>query len=354
VKQSIRALIVDDSAFARFAISKRLQADPDIEVVDFARNGLEAVEKTQRLKPDVLTLDVEMPRMDGLAALERIMETCPTPVVMLSTLTGEGTDATIRALELGAVDFFLKPSLVKPAGTEELADDLRAKLKAAAMVKVRKLVRMVRPETLPCGTGKPAESTLAAADEVIIIGSSTGGPRALYQIIPALPAGISAAILIVQHMPPGFTRSLAGRLNELSQISVREACEGSRLRQGEALVAPGGYHMTVNKTRAIALNQEPPVCGVRPSVDVTMKTAVQAFGAAILGVVLTGMGFDGTSGTSAIKAAGGSVIAEDETTCSVYGMPRSVFEAGNADLIIPLPRIASEMLRILNNGMRNK
>ena len=354
MKQKIRVLVVDDSAFARFAIARQLQADPDIEVMDFARDGAEALEKVMARKPDVVTLDVEMPRMDGLTALEQIMAVCPTPVVMLSTLTGAGTQATIRALELGAVDFFLKPSLTCPAGTDGTGDDLRTKLKVAAGVKASQLGTTVSPVPVRSKPERHVEGRSAPPNGAVVIGSSTGGPRALYQVIPALPAGIPAVILVVQHMPPGFTKSMADRLNELSEIMVKEAEAGDMLRQGEAFVAPGGYHMTVKKDRVIDLNQTPPVCGVRPSVDVTMESVTQAFGAATMGVVLTGMGSDGTNGTSCIKAAGGKVIAEDESTCSVYGMPKSVADAGNADRIVPLPRIASELVRMLNSKERLK
>lgn len=349
VKHKIRVLIVDDSAFARFAISRQLQSDPEIEVIDFARDGVEALEKVMTLKPDVVTLDVEMPRMDGLSALGQIMSACPTPVVMLSTLTSEGAQTTIKALELGAVDFFLKPSLTTPAGAYGTGDDLKTKLKIAARVNVLNWSAMVSRKRVPL---KPKEHTVSEPSppkEIVIIGSSTGGPRALYQVIPALPAGIRAAILIVQHMPPGFTRSLADRLDQLSEITIKEAEAGDVLRQGEALLAPGGYHMIVKKSGVVDLNRNPPVCGVRPSVDVTMESAAVFFGASCVGVVLTGMGSDGTKGTSFIKSAGGKVIVEDKSTCSIYGMPKSVAEAGNADYIVPLPRIASVLVRTINN-----
>jgi len=352
VKQKIRVLVVDDSAFARFAISKKLQADQDIEVVDFARDGAEALEKVMALKPDVMTLDIEMPRMDGLTALERIMAVYPMPVVMISTLTGDGTQATIKALELGAVDFFLKPSLTRPAGADGTGDDLRNKLKVAARVNVSPSGMTVIPKQARSKSERSVKNRPDSSKEAVVIGSSTGGPRALYQVVPALPADIPAAILIVQHMPPGFTKSLANRLNELSEITVKEAESGDMLRQGEAFVAPGDYHMIVKKDRVIGLNQTPPVCGVRPSVDVTMESVALAFGDSTIGIVLTGMGFDGTSGTSLIKAAGGKVIAEDESSCSVYGMPKSVADAGNADRIVPLPGIASELVRMLNNQVR--
>jgi two-component system chemotaxis response regulator CheB len=345
----IRVLIVDDSTFARLAISRQLELDPEIEVIGFAHNGVEGLEKVKVLKPDVVTLDVEMPRMDGIRTLEHIMSECPTPVIMLSSLTGEGTEATIRALELGAVDFFLKPSLAAPAGVNAGASDLRAKAKVAAGAKVwRWMVPRVRKPVYPKARERPV-SKPAVASKVVVIGSSTGGPRALCQLIPGLPADIPAAVLVVQHMPPGFTRTLAERLDQLSDIGVKEAEAGDVLKNGQAFIAPGGYHMIVTKRGALTINQDPPVCGVRPSVDVTMESVVRAFAASSVGIVLTGMGSDGTRGTSLIKAAGGRVIVEDEDTCAVYGMPKSVAEAGNADRVVPLPRIAPTLVRMLND-----
>lgn len=346
----IRVLVVDDSTFARFAISRQLDLDPEIGVIDFACNGLEAVEKISVLKPDVVTLDVEMPRMDGLTALERIMSECPTPVIMLSSLTGEGAKATIKALELGAIDFFLKPSLAAPAGVREAAVELRTKVKVAARARVYRSVASVGSKPTLSKAREHLRGKPPLATKVVVIGSSTGGPRALCQLIPALPADIPAAILVVQHMPPGFTTTMAARLDQLSEMQVKEAEAGDVLMRGQVFVAPGDYHMTVTKSGTINVNQNPPVCGVRPSVDVTMESAAQAFAASSMGVVLTGMGSDGTRGTSLIKAVGGRVIAEDEYTCAVYGMPKSVAEAGNADRVVPLPRIARELVRMLKDG----
>ena len=348
VRDKVRVLIVDDSAFARFAIARELRLDPAIEVVDFASDGVEAVEKVQALRPDVVTLDVEMPRMDGLGALERIMTTCPTPVVMLSGITSEGAEATIRALELGAVDFFLKPWLSTPAGSGDGTGGLRARVMTAAAAKVSPLWRgrgteRVRTESRPLPKNIPPQM-------VAVIGSSTGGPRALYQLMPDLPADIPAAVLVVQHMPAGFTKSLAERLGQLSAVGVREAAAGDVLREGEALIAPGNYHMTVTAKGTVELNQGPQECGVRPSVNVTMESAARAFGAAVVGVVLTGMGADGTRGAGLIRAAGGKVVVQDESTCTIYGMPKSAIAAGNVDLVVPLPQMAAEMIHVLKNG----
>jgi len=352
----IKVLIVDDSAFARLAISRELSSAGGIEVVDFARNGLEALEKIKRLKPQVVTLDVEMPELNGLQTLERIMSECPTPVVMLSSLTGFGTEATIRALENGAVDFFLKHTLANPIGGDGEADTLRNKIIMAS--KARLTRREVGLPVMPVQV-KPPKSTgnLRPSTHVLMIGSSTGGPKALYQVVPALPADLPAAVLIVQHMPTGFTQSLANRLDQLSNLAVKEAAAGDVLYDGHAYVAKGGFHMVVEEGGIIALNQKPTVCGVRPSVDVTMQSLPAVYGSAVLGVVLTGMGSDGTNGSKLIKQYGGKIIAEDESTCIVWGMPKSVAEAGCADQVLPLPRIAKAVADILKGqeqGVKNE
>ena len=340
----VRVLIVDDSAFARLSISGRLSSDPEIEVVGVARDGIEALEKIKELKPSVITLDVEMPRMGGLKTLEHIMSEEPTPVVMLSSMTGNGTETTIRALELGAIDFFLKSSPATPVGLNGLDNDLNTKVKLAARVdRARLKVTAKRREILP-RPERLAGRHPSPLSKVIVIGSSTGGPGALYELIPNLPGDIPASILVVQHMPAMFTKSLADRLNQLSQIEVKEAEVGDSLRQGYALVAPGNYHMMVKMGGIIGLNQGPSVLGLRPAVDVTMQSVARVYGALSIGVVLTGMGSDGTSGTAAIKAAGGKIAAQDEATCAVYGMPRSVVESGNADKIVPLPQMADEIV----------
>lgn len=346
--EKIRVLVVDDSGFVVASVTRKLQADPAIEVVGSARNGIEAIEKVKSLAPDVVTLDVVMPEMDGLTALGHIMAECPTPVVMLSALTSENAETTIRALEIGAVDFFLKPSAVRPDGEGTADDTLTAKVKMAAKVDVRP--RM--PAAVP-GNGahqdRKAPAVHVPFSKLVVIGSSTGGPRALMQLIPALPADIPAAILVVQHMPPVFTRSLSERLNQASQIKVSEAQEGSRISRGQALLAPGDYHMVIGDGGRIILNQNPPVQGVRPSVDVTMRSVAEVYRGACVGVVLTGMGSDGTDGASRIKAAGGRILAQDEATSAIYGMPMSVARAGHADKILPLPEIAAEIVKVCEN-----
>lgn len=343
----IKVLIADDSAFARWVVSNRLRSDPGIEIAGFAGNGIEAIEKIAILRPDVVTMDVQMPRMDGLTALRHIMSECPTPVVMVSSITGEDAGPTIEALDLGAADFFQKPSATSPAGSGSESAELVSKVKQSARIRIPSLMSATgrRPTGHHAISISPAHP--GSADTVVVIGSSIGGPRALCRLIPSLPSDIPAAVLIVQHMPAGFTRSLAERLNQASQIEVREAAEGDVLHIGQALVAPGGYHTVVKRAGGISLNREAPVCGVRPSVDVTMESAARIYGSACVAVVLTGMGTDGTAGTARIKSFGGRVIAEDESTCTVFGMPKSVIESGNADMVLPLPEMVDGIMESL-------
>ena len=345
MENRIRILVVDDSAFARSAITKTLETDAGLDVIGAARDGAQAVEMTKSLKPDVVTMDVTMPNVDGIAALDQIMRECPTPVVMLSALTTEGAEVTIRALELGAVDFFLKPSIVSPAGSGNVSDGLTQKIKIAATARIVKSPRKAEPAPNQ-EVKRPTKITRAThLDKVVMIASSTGGPQALCQVIPAIPGDIPALLLIVQHMPSGFTRSLAKRLDHLSEIDVVEAEDGMMVRPGMAILAPGDFHMMVGMNGKIILNQEPQECGVRPSANITMESMSRVYGKMCLGVVLTGMGSDGTRGSALIRAVGGEIIAEDESTCSVYGMPASVAEAGFADNILPLPNIAQEIVR---------
>ncbi|MDY7080031.1 MAG: chemotaxis response regulator protein-glutamate methylesterase [Chloroflexota bacterium] len=343
MKCPIRVLVVDDSAFMRHTLIKHLEAHPDISVVGRARDGLETLAKIQALKPDVVILDVDMPRMDGLTALRRIMTECPTPVIMLSALTKQGTRATIQALMRGAVDFVPKPSAA--LDIQNIIRELIVKIKIAAITSTSS---RVYPPTPPprSHTSKSKPRPLRRGDPLIVIGASTGGPRALQRVLSDLPADLPAAVVMVQHMPPSFTRALAQRLNQNSPLAIHEAEHGDRLACGMALLAPGNFHLEVNGRKQVILNQEPRRNGVRPAVDVSMESAAAQHGAAVIGVVLTGMGSDGTSGAYYIKEAGGKVIAEHESTSAVYGMPRSVIEAGLADRVVPLPEVASTLLEM--------
>lgn len=346
-KRTIRVLVVDDSAFMRYTITKHLGEQSDIQVIGSARDGAEALQLIPKMNPDVVTLDVEMPHLDGLSTLREIMINFPRPVIMLSSLTAEGTIETVQALTIGAVDFIAKPS--NKANIQSVMDDVANKIRKAAKSKVYSLPKTLPiPENKAVATGKPETKSTrlhTSADPVLFIGSSTGGPRALNSLIPELPAAIPAAIVIVQHMPVGFTRSLAERLDSISKIKVKEAEPGDRLEVGKALLAPGGFHMVFDRNGQVSLNQNPSVHGVRPAIDVTMTSMIAQYGKSMLGVILTGMGSDGTTGCQLIHEAGGYVIAEDESTCVVWGMPRSVFEAGISNEVQPLHEISGAIQR---------
>lgn len=346
--RQVRVLVVDDSAFMRRIISDLLAGDPEITVAGTARDGQDGVEKVLSLRPDVVTMDVEMPRLDGYGALKELMARCPTPVVMVSSHTRAGAEATIRALTLGAVDFLAKPSGSISLDMATVRDELLAKVKAAAGAVVRP--RRVLAELPPLRReARPVPAAplpgLLPPRRLVVIGCSTGGPGALHQIIPRLPADLPAGVLVVQHMPPGFTRSLAQRLDEISAIRVKEAEEGDAILAGQVLLAPGGRHMVLGGQDRIRLTDEPPVHGVRPAVDPTLEAAIPLYGPRLLGVVLTGMGFDGARGVAALKKAGGLCIAEHPSTCVVYGMPRAVVEMGLADQVLPVHEIPAAIVR---------
>ncbi len=342
-KRIIKVMVVDDSAFMRFSITKHLNMTPNIQVIVSARDGREALELLEKYKPDVITLDVEMPRLDGLSTLKEIMARHPCPVIMLSSLTKEGASETIRALTLGAVDFIAKPE--NKANIAEVMNEVIAKIIKVVNAKVYSIPILVKPTETNKAELKLTRP-MSPTDKLLIIGSSTGGPRALNTVIPLLER-IPAAVLIIQHMPVGFTHSLAERLDAISKIHVKEAEPGDELEVGKALLAPGGFHMVLDSDKRISLNQNPSVHGVRPAIDVTMFSAVPHFGKSIVSVILTGMGVDGTSGSALIHSSGGYVFAEDESTCVVWGMPRSVSEAGAADKVLPLNEMAPAIMEYL-------
>lgn len=341
----IKVLVVDDSAFMRKLISDLLNSSLEITVVDTARNGLDALEKVKRFQPDVITMDVEMPGMDGLSALKLIMEQCPTPVVMLSSLTRDGAEATIRALELGAIDF-----VAKTGGSISLltgvAEELVQKVRTAARANVKAAIIPKRVKPVP-----PVQisQTPGKGEKVVAIGTSTGGPRALQEILTKIPAHFPSGILIVQHMPPGFTRSLAERLNSLCALEVKEAAQGDIVRPGLALIAPGDYHMRVERTAGqrvqVRISDDPLIGGHRPAVDPMFVSVAEVYRNQAVGVILTGMGHDGTIGMKAIKERGGYTVAEDQSTAIVYGMPRSAKESGTVDKMVPLTSVASTIIQ---------
>jgi two-component system chemotaxis response regulator CheB len=335
----IRVLVVDDSAFMRRVISEAVAAEPDMEVAGVATNGLDALLKVERVQPDVVTLDVEMPEMDGLTALRHLMARYPRPVVMLSSMTQAGTVTTIRALTIGAVDFVAKPSGSISLDFHRVREELIHKIRVAAGARIgqgQPAPSVARAARTPAGMALPHR----AFDRLVVIGTSTGGPRALASVVADLPVDGSTAYLIVQHMPAGFTRSLAERLDGLTRLAVREASPGDRLSADCVLVAPGDHHLRVTPAGSIELDQSPRVHGVRPSVDVTLASLVQTFGRRAVVAILTGMGQDGAEGVAAVRAAGGFIVAEDESTCVVWGMPRAVVERGAADKVVPLDHMA--------------
>ena len=352
----IRVLIVDDSTFMRHVITRELTTDTRILVVGAARNGMEAVTMARELKPDVITLDIEMPQLDGLGALPRILEVCQARVIMLSSNEGIGRTNTVRALELGAVDFILKPSSSISPNLSSIREMLLRAVHSAAGARVRR-PSIVAPISI---APKPSTTTTTGrlpARRLIIIGSSTGGPQALTAVVPRLPADIDAGVVVVQHMPAGFTASLAARLNDLSPLAVREAAAGDTVITGEVLVAPGDFHLRfVNEggTLRIKLDQGPRVHGVRPSVDVALASAAEMAAGRVSCAILTGMGRDGTAGAAAIRAAGGFVLAQDEASCVIYGMPRSVIEAGLSTDIVPLDEMAHSIVTHLTLANRKR
>ena len=341
----IRVLIVDDSAFVRQALTRMLAAAPDVDVVGTAADGQEGVQKVLDLRPDVVTLDVKMPRLDGLEALRQIMARCPTPVLLLSSLTSEAGDVTLRGLELGAMDFIDKSTVKGNMNLLDLADELVAKVRALASVPRARLVQA--PPPLPATAPARPRARLERA-QVVVIGTSTGGPPALQQIIPRLPQKLAASILVVQHMPVGFTRSLAERLDQRSLLPVREAEDGEPLVPGLVLVAPAGRHMKLRRRAGqvprVWLDDEPQGALHRPSIDVLMAAVARTYGAQVLGIVLTGMGADGVEGLRAIRDAGGRTLAESEESCVIFGMPKAALEAGVAERAVHLSRMADEIL----------
>ena len=341
----IRVLIVDDSPFVRRALTRMLQTAPDIEVVGVGVDGAEAIEKVRSLKPDVVTLDIQMPRMDGLEALQRIMAETPVPVLLLSSLTREGANVTMRGLELGAMDFVDKSSVQGNMNLLGLAEELRTKVRAVAGVAPGKLGTPAWALSQGHAITPPPPHPRRA--EIVVIGTSTGGPPALQAIIPRLPEGFGAAVLVIQHMPVGFTRSLADRLASRSAVPVREAEDGDIVSPGTTLIAPAGLHLKLKRRGGdvkVWLDEEPRASLHRPSVDVVMSSVAKFYGPSALAILLTGMGSDGVEGMRAIRAAGGKTYAESEESCVIYGMPKAAVEAGVVDRSFPLGRMADEIV----------
>lgn len=338
-----KVLIVDDSAVMRQLLQTILSADPSLEVAGVAPDPYVAREKILRLAPDVLTLDVEMPRMDGLTFLEKVMRARPMPVVMISSLTARGVETTLRALELGAVDFVAKPKLDVAAGVQELASEIITKVKNAANARVRPAPRAV---LLQPGIEAPRPMA-GGTHKIIAIGASTGGTEALRSVLTALPAD-SPGIVIVQHMPEHFTASFASHLDRITRVRVKEARDGDRVLPGHALLAPGNLHLELLRSGAeyrVHVFTADPVNHHRPSVDVLFRSCARNVGPNTIGVILTGMGNDGASGMAEMYRAGARNIAQDEATCVVFGMPKEAIAAGGVHEVAPLERIPAAVLR---------
>jgi two-component system chemotaxis response regulator CheB len=363
--ERIRVLIVDDSPFMRKALERMLLAAEDIEVIGSARDGLDALEKIPQLKPDIVTLDVEMPRMDGLSCLKRIMTEMPLPVLMVSSLTHEGAQATLEALALGALDFIPKESSLANQAILQIQQDLQEKVrKLAKSPRFRKgtlspAPAAPKPVTPPpaffprSSLAKPAPAapgTLPGSPmaELLVIGCSTGGPKALQDLLPGIPKAMPVPCLIVQHMPASFTKPFAERLDNLCEVDVKEAEHGETAYPGMVYIAPGGVHMNIRQRGSqlvIELNAEPSNTIHRPSVDIMFQSVAENYNRQVLAMILTGMGSDGARGMEQLKAKGAHTLAEAEETCVVYGMPRAAFERGCVDQVAPLHDLANILRR---------
>ena len=358
--QKIKVLCVDDSALIRSLMTEIINSQPDMEVCATAPDPLVARELIKQHNPDVLTLDVEMPRMDGLDFLEKLMRMRPMPVVMVSSLTERGSEITLRALELGAVDFVTKPRVGIRDGMLEYAEKLADKIRAASRARVRQTPQpQAAAAAARAATGHPAapmiNNPLVSTEKLIIVGASTGGTEAIREVLTPLPPD-APAVLIAQHMPPGFTKSFAQRLNGLCRIAVKEAEHGERVLHGHAYIAPGHAHLLLARSGAnyvAHLSDEPPVNRHRPSVDVLFRSAATHAGKNAIGVILTGMGRDGAAGLLEMKRAGAYTFAQDEASCVVFGMPREAIALGGADDVSPLSDMSRRvMARLATMGDR--
>jgi len=342
-----KVLVIDDSALVRTMLKEIINSFPDMEAVGAASNPLQAREMIKSLNPDVLTLDVEMPEMDGLTFLEKLMRLHPMPVLMISSLTERGSEAALRALELGAVDFLPKPKLGIVDGLRGYADEIAAKIRTARQSRPVRQTQAQPAKLLPA-----LGSRIGTTEKLIIVGASTGGTEALKAFLEPMPADVPA-ILITQHMPEAFTKSFAARLNSLCRITVKEAEDGERVLPGHAYIAPGHSHLLLKRSGAnyiTALSQSAPVNHHRPSVEVLFRSAAELAGKNSIGVMLTGMGQDGANAMLEMRQAGSYNFAQDEATCVVFGMPRAAIAVGAVDEIVPLPEMTQRVLSRLMAG----
>lgn len=334
-----KVVVVDDSAFMRMVLARMLNEDAEIEVIGTASNGLEALEVVKTLRPSVVTLDVEMPVMDGLTTLERLMQECPTPVVMVSALTKEGAEITLRALQLGAVDFIAKPSGSISLDAHKIRDELVAKVKAAARAKLRVLLTPPR-RIVPTVSAVPSEWA------VVVLAASTGGPATVRYVLSQLPPDLPAAILLVQHMPVGFTKFFADNLNQVSALPVHEAQDGETVQPQRVYLAPSGFHLLVERGGRLRLDQSPPLHGVRPAADKTLDSAAHVFRERCVGCVMTGMGSDGAVGLLTVRERGGRTLVQAPETCTIPSMPESALKLGAAQESVPLERLPQRLTQV--------
>jgi two-component system chemotaxis response regulator CheB len=353
---AIKVLVVDDSALVRSLLAEIIRTTPDLTLVGAAPDAYVARDMVKEFSPDVITLDIEMPRMDGLAFLEKLMHARPTPVLMISTLTEAGAEATLRALELGAVDFIPKPKLGISSGIREYAELIVEKIRAAAGVRVNAIVHKKQPDIV-AGQKIATPDRLQSTEKIIAIGASTGGTEAIRELLMQLPAAVPG-IVMTQHMPAGFTRTFAERLDKSTRLHVIEAKGGERILPGHAFLAPGGHHLIVVRSGAdylVKLSDAEPVHRHRPAVDVMMESVALAGGKNVLGVLLTGMGKDGARGMLDIRNHGGYTIAQDEASCVVYGMPKEAVAMGGVDQTLSLDKIGVallEKIKVMGSGNR--
>ena len=358
MKDNITVLIVDDSAFMRKSLTIMLQSDPGITVVGTARNGQEGFDLAKSLRPDIITLDVEMPVMDGLTALKKIMTECPTSVIMVSSITTEGAQATLKALELGAVDFIPKELSYVSVSISNIKDDLISKIKEFVRLRsLKERLRKIKSSSAPVAAAAPRRFTGVLKDiprlgyRAIALGISTGGPFTLQKVLPLISEKINVPIFIVQHMPPKFTKTLAERLNGMCPLEVKEAEDSEQVRPNVIYIAPGGFHLKLrnNGIKGVQINvtTEPSTTLHRPAVDIMMNSVIDVYGKHTLGVIMTGMGKDGFEAIKNLKALGGYSIAQDEESCVVYGMPKAIVDAGLADLILPAEKIPEALNRVV-------
>ncbi|MBI5307048.1 MAG: chemotaxis response regulator protein-glutamate methylesterase [Planctomycetes bacterium] len=348
--KKIKVLIVDDSAVVRKILSTGLSKNKDIEVVGTAADPFIARDKIVTLRPDVITLDVEMPRMDGISFLQRLMAYYPLPVIMVSSLTQAGCETTLKALEVGAVDFVAKPSIDVSKSLEEIVSELAEKIREASNIKVKKKVYTASVENVNVGqkANRSSHALITSTHKIVAIGASTGGTEALKDVLVQLPPN-SPGIVIVQHMPQLFTKAFADRLNNLCAIEVREAKDEDSVIPGTALIAPGNYHMELRRSGAryyVSVHQSPHVKRHRPSVEVLFESVAKYAGSNAVGVIMTGMGDDGASGLLKMKETGAKTIAQNEETCVVFGMPKEAIKLGAADNILPLNKIPATILSL--------